>query len=264
MPGVFSAFRHFILIIATCDCDRHLCYSSSILGKISHNIHLFACDIVLCDKCCKCPNIHILITSRYGTPWEKLLSLGPLSYQAEDSERNCFDSRGVGDWWRTQECSTERAWSFDCEGLYKHKKDMSTGSHHLIMTWYMYFQIQEACFDELQKLLPNTWPTGFLTELSQELPFSTAHLLQISGKYNYGPTHNQWHLHTDIVRTTRHFLWRKKKLMKMLTACQRYELLQEDSQPITYPWFRIMYCKRFHLLIIYCCKFNTQCSVTLK
>ena len=37
------------------------------------------------------------------------------------------------------------------------------------------------------------------------------------------------------VRTTRHFLWRKKKLMKMLTACQRYELLQEDSQPITYP-----------------------------
>ena len=73
------------------------------------------------------------------------------------------------------------------------------------------------------------------TEVSQKLPFSTADLLQFSGKYNYGPDHNHWHLHTDIVRTSRHFHRRKKKLLKMFTAWQRYELLQEDSQPISYP-----------------------------
>lgn len=73
-----------------------------------------------------------------------------------------------------------------------------------------------------------TGQKSFLTEVSQKLPFSTFELLQFCGKYNYGPKHNLWHLHLDIVRTSRHFLWRKKKLFKMVNAWKRYELMQEE------------------------------------
>jgi len=39
---------------------------------------------------------------------------------------------------------------------------------------------------------------------------------------------------SDIVRTLHHFLWQKKKILKMVAAFECCKLLQEDSQPVEY------------------------------
>ena len=40
---------------------------------------------------------------------------------------------------------------------------------------------------------------------------------------------------SDIVRTLHHFLWQKKKILKLVAAFECCKLLLEDSQPVETP-----------------------------
>ena len=39
-----------------------------------------------------------------------------------------------------------------------------------------------------------------------------------SQKYSFGPNHKKWYLSTSIVRISRHFLWRKKRILRMFAT----------------------------------------------
>ena len=56
---------------------------------------------------------------------------------------------------------------------------------------------EEECFQQLQELLPKSWPSSFMREVSRKLPFSTSELQQLSQKYSFGPSHQKWYQHCE-------------------------------------------------------------------